>query len=1016
MSSASTRSLRFAWVLTLSGTGIWFLSGCQSTPLYPPKLSASERRDLVKAVQEIRAEQTGSKQSLPTPGQRTVRIFTQPIQLPETAAGWEDQKYSIYVWASHPALPGVGVRQLLESGLLQLDIVGAKLQPEEPENPAKAGAELEKQGFSAAAHALANDQVLELVVRAGEIESPIRIAAWFPAEYRMEQRSDASAKNATNWSDAVFVPIRSGDLTTKIEIIDQLEARASFGDEFPRHFYVGRVYLRNNNSSKKLIVYTTSMRAPVYLFRRTEPEIAETDDKAGTPPNSPRNSGAPGHPKIAPNDPPCPKQEPPASPADAGPPIPPPLELVTRLVEDLQSLATDTPPPRPISEETNARMAQIRGQLEVWVRQERHRLKSRIRTLAARIDGYSTLPSPANTKLAEDTTSQLQSAWRALFVGPDKPEAAHAAFIALAKRELGPVAPSFTTEADALLKLHLEKADLEHQLAYLQGRTSPDYAMAARLLGRAIQAGLLPVAGSASPFDDQQGISVGLVDNTSPIVADQHKATERALFSEKSCQQWRLDETGYIWRDSSRPLTFQAVLHSLILTQETARRTQVFKAFDLIGRVAGGLTGLGAVEEEFGREGYARVVAFYASVFTPELGALLLEDLKKHIRNLGEMSMDTVMVIPPRGVEDRYVFFPRGPFFNHPDEFDQHSPAYIVKILGDEVGVQAELVDMNTTVNGADAAAGLVSAFNTGSPSATATLARQSEIRAQLANTELSIALGKVEKALIRRQKTTDPEARSTAENDARRVVREFRLQHKVFGDTAFADLFAQYGLQSDDAPPELSSTAPLRLIAGTVSTPRPLLVKDDRTPLADLSIRGSVSGENVIWRADDTITAGNRSYQVDATALPGTTPEELRNTRITVKDHLGNETTADQSITLVPAAPDFEPKPVIRGENQSELKIPKKPPTDLTITLPLHDSASDGWTVELGEELGLDVRPDTVPLHQSAAGEVSATVSIDASSLKGSDGKTVDAAKLTVRILRNGKLITTSELTIKPQ
>lgn len=982
-----------------------------------------------------------AKGNQPTPSgtDRAVRVFAQPIQLPETDANWEQQEYSIYIWASHPAYPGLGIRRLVELGLLQLDIIGAPFKPREAGagDTQKTTAALNAQSFPGVSDAaVANGQVMELVVRAGDIREPIRIAAWFPSEYRMalasaRASSDLPGENKhdstvtagpANWSDQAFVPIRSGDLTTKIEIVDQIEARAAFGDEFPRHFYIGRIYLRNTNSTKKLIVYTTSMRAPVYLYRRTDPDLVTTPETrhstAGPGKGADKDGKNPGTHSVCDADSPCKK------PYDAPRPGPvfqsPPSLITASLLSDIQSFGNKSQPD--LNKEPDPLLKTVRTNLHAWLNREKLNLDSQLAKAEADLKTFPADAPLGESKPSPDIKKKIQAAWSALRDEKAVPEAAYQNF-AQAVNALGTAAAKKPLDdARKLKELQAARLDLKAQANFLSGDTTPPVGddLSARLLARALASGLIPQDGATSPFSDAAGLSVGLVDQTAPIAADQRVATQRVLFSQNPREQLCLDHLGYIWRDSSRPLTFQAVLNSLILTQDQATRTKVVKVFDIVGRVAGGLIALGPVEEEFGREGYARVVAFYASVITPELGSLLLEDLKAHVRNLGEMSMDTIMVIPPRSVEDRYVFFPRGPVFNHPDEFDQHSPAYIVKVLGDDLAVQAELVDANFEVNGPALDSGALTArFNTGTAPAAALLARQAQVRAQAANSELSLTLGKIEKTLIKRAAIAESNqvARTAVENEARRLAREFRRDHSTLGDSAFAELFAQYGLLGDDSPPELDALPGLRLIAGAVGASRPLPVKDDRTPLSELVVKAEVAGANTTWSSEADADGKARSYRVDSAGatLTGTPPvTEERNVRITIKDSSGNAITVEQIITLETLVSEFS---LDEGKLEGDtLALPKSSRPTLAINVPLLDTAAEGWTVELTGTNQLDIRPARLPLNLSASGRLNANVSLDVSALKDPSGAAATTAKLTLLFRQGEREIWTQTLTVNAQ
>ena len=160
--------------------------------------------------------------------------------------------------------------------------------------------------------------------------------------------------------------------------------------------------------------------------------------------------------------------------------------------------------------------------------------------------------------------------------------------------------------------------------------------------------------------------------------------------------QAEFDSQGFIWEDYYRPMTFQSVLTSLMSVTDSSWQRQVVKYLTAAGEVAGGLVGITSIAGKFGNKTYSDAVAFGVGVIVPEVGKILLDDLSQHINNLQSASLDTIKEVPPNGVVDGYIFFPKGPIYGYGiDEFSITEPSFIVNIDNTDVQVEAALVEQS---------------------------------------------------------------------------------------------------------------------------------------------------------------------------------------------------------------------------------------------------------------------------------------------------------------------------------
>jgi hypothetical protein len=201
----------------------------------------------------------------------------------------------------------------------------------------------------------------------------------------------------------------------------------------------------------------------------------------------------------------------------------------------------------------------------------------------------------------------------------------------------------------------------------------------------ALEAKLMSIKDSLRRATSPQRFSVPIMVNPNQRVAS---------FSKDTDEQAKFSEHGYIWQDYYRPMTYQSVLNSLLETHQNSTKQKVFRWLESAGVVAGSLVGITSFSSGLGSRAYSDAVAISTAVFLPEARKLLLEDVQKYVKNLGSLSMDTIVEVPPNGVVDKYIFFPRGPIFGYGiDEFNITAPSFIVQVDNSDVQVDGILVD-----------------------------------------------------------------------------------------------------------------------------------------------------------------------------------------------------------------------------------------------------------------------------------------------------------------------------------
>jgi hypothetical protein len=876
--------------------------------------------------------------------QKCVFVDGQDIQMPLTSGKFDPQEnrtYSFDIWAyDTEAPPKTTLEELRRDGTFSLEVVGVKASINMPDYLPAAGPPQQllkgvTNGLSADDIAAMNSRNRLVVrIRSQDITGPFTIIAWFPSKYRKWQAQqsrpplnslstrnefDQNSENTKNpFGEKRTIKVYNGDLRTRIDIVDQREAEASFGKVFAEHFYVGRVYLRNRHPDKRMVVYSTSMRANILLYRPPVPEFHET--------NLPQTSRTP---------PPSPSwltqfaQEPLTK------------DQTNALRIDVTNRRATERRIRELEQAVDAAFFYFGAQKFP----ETGRYSERIAATAATfVEKYVTKPPVGNGKdatnaenkqdykfrLSQAATevalvwSRLGQQIKALTEAADTSDAEAASQVVdeLSSVPTGSdddkvlrlsVAPhlfqligreykaeingnDYRFNSSAVLPDSLGKYDVELNGHYsaatnaivTSGLSSAEQArlqsLAQQIYARRLHAGQRRMLSRALRFsapqtlDDPDMVSVSVRQEYDSIISRIRREAmgdsgnpspnpfarvkdivvntdPRALaFSESSDRQIELSKVGYLWRETYRPMTFQAVLNSLMFTHENSYSTRTFKLLQSAATIAGGMVGLGTVVNEFSSQGYLQGVNLFSTIFVPEIGKLILEDLNKHIRNLGEMGMDTVVIVPPNDIVDHYIFFPKGPIYNFVDEFNVKDPAYIKSVDNDDVGVEATLIDQGVNVQGGglDSAALSSRALNEGQLDANAELLKQTEMQDRLRRLTLTVIASKIETLLsgttpagtngVKSQK------RIQAEKQVCSLAKTYQAQFGTDSTGILTSLLSQYGVDCDNSPPTvLISAIPSVDLIGGITSGQFVLPVSDIMGIWNLKITNSSSNPDFI-------------------------------------------------------------------------------------------------------------------------------------------------------------------------
>lgn len=139
-----------------------------------------------------------------------------------------------------------------------------------------------------------------------------------------------------------------------------------------------------------------------------------------------------------------------------------------------------------------------------------------------------------------------------------------------------------------------------------------------------------------------------------------------------------------------RPMSFSDILAIFEYQQKGNPRQRTIDYLKSVGQLA-----TAAAIFVSGAD-YAKGVAIFTGVFTPELEKHLLWDISLHLKNLQSRSLKEIEEIPPYGQLHRVVFFPRGPIYN----IIPQMPLYISEIKPENGIVNGTIIKKEGTVEG----------------------------------------------------------------------------------------------------------------------------------------------------------------------------------------------------------------------------------------------------------------------------------------------------------------------------
>ena len=870
-------------LLPLAGL-LLVLTGCRhsadvpGSKLLPPPISENAFATHEKMVAQLKGRLSTS----------FVYVDGDDIQLPAEAgpsAPQLERTYSFYVWAYHSRLSPARTSLMEMLGKeFRLEVVGAKAKFILPNNrPADDNQRLNalfpnanKDWF------LQGRDVIEVQISSRDIQRSFSIVAWFPEDWqRWEEENRArdvtnlKKRSETNHNrdlDSALgleknpyglrkdVKVYHGSLRTSIQMISPEEISASFGRHFSEYFSVGRVFFRNQDRQKRLAVYTTSMKANVLMYRKrvegkkqrelSSNEIADIQWQYtnSAPVTIPRELAAYCITKALSADLPATAQRQSKAGSLVDSVWPMWADANTKVAAATQ--AKFSTPCQNLISYVFELVDQESNRLGKEAQAERGGANDSVRAALQALSAARAAAKPTGTNQdqfirVEHTLSGIQNdvggqgyePWSEYTAAYEKARALRTETIAQLpvldgklRTELGESLQQLEQHLWSLARVQW----LRPALVSPAGSLSPnppappsDWPQNLLDLQARIRLAAMGLAESSTPMDKELEVLV--------------RPDSRALaFSRNAKLQRKLAEEGMLWRDVYRPMTFQAVLNSLIFIHEQSWESHTVKFMESAARVAGGIAAMGTVFNELTSQGYTEAVNVFSTILVPEVRAWLTEDLNKHIRNLGEMGMDSIIEIPPNGAVDRYVFFPRGPIYNHVDEFNISDPGYIVEIDAADLSAEALLIDDGMTVrSGQLTSEALVGrALNEGRENEATQVLKQAELQDKLRRFDL-VSLSTRLEELLGGASAQDKDCKDWREKtgQAQRLVAEFEQRNGPDKTGLVASLLRKYHVDFLDAPPFFAPLPSLKLPAGLASTLLALPITDDRTPLANLSV-----------------------------------------------------------------------------------------------------------------------------------------------------------------------------------
>jgi|GEM_PF-4618043 len=545
------------------------------------------------------------------------------------------------------------------------------------------------------------------------------------------------------WGAIHDVDVLNGDLFTRVDMLSKDEVRDAFGNSFEEAFFVGRVYLRNPSTDKKLVVNTTSIRADCLFYRFPNARAARTRyAMEGIPRLTLLRAQAylDGLSRATEND---------YDDQDLA------AIIEWAIAQSGYSARSDLPEPGKTSRSDRIDPVDQERQDIIW------ELSRKIRD---DIDGlFYTNDIPPQSTFAELLNDYFRDT---RYASP-------------------PDVNLLFTPADVILRFRavIQEAQLLKDSWYsgtfISESQKQDY------------------FGNDTPFGRLEGGRIGPTDK--PIG-----------YSDNIIGELTLLETGVLFRDYYRPLTFNSVLISLIRKTETSLTARVMDTLESFGVVAGALVGVGALTSVFTDDIFVNSVAISTGVVLPEARKLLLDDLNQFITNMGTLGLDTVVEIEPQSVVDGYVFFPRGPIFGFGvTDFDLASPSFIVNIDNANVAVDALLVDKGVEITGGQKTQALAAASGRLEAKEREYDKRLQESAAKFRTFRLATLDEEVDRAL----ETDGTEAPGPDEIEAaRRVIRSYTA---TFGEQDPSGTLARIQSRIDKLDRDVKAASPARLEVG---------------------------------------------------------------------------------------------------------------------------------------------------------------------------------------------------------
>lgn len=1011
-----------------------------------------------------------------------VFIDGEDIQLPLTAgpsAPQENRVYSFYVWAYDAELSRKPLMEMLGKEF-SLEVVGAKARFVLPNYLPPDQATRYKRLFPATDDwFLQSRDVIEVQVDSKDLQRSFSIVAWFPQKWAQHEAArsradrpgretgqtgranggddtDAGTTNApppnappkNPFGFRKDVRVFNGDLRTTIQIISPEEVSASLGRHFHKYFYVGRVYFRNRHPDKRLVVYTTSMKANVLMYRK---RLEGKKQRALSPGELAqiRSWQTNSVPRVIPE-------------ALAGTCVAAALStdlpdlslrqaassnLLESIWRDTNRIAQATQEARDSSsQELRVRCMDLINHVFELVEEESTALTrdqqeqrraagqalTEAETVLGRVLGREpSMATGSNYLFFKTNFAVLKEASR----GPGLEAASRANTLeellkraetwgeieTLERRELRRAIATARAALDGVARLSWLQWQLTKPLAGWeskgQSRSSPRTPeWEQELVNRRARIRLSAVAipGQSTPLDKELDIAV--------------TPENRALaFSRDADLQLKLSEEGMLWRDLYRPMSFQAVLNALIFVHERSWESRTVKFLESAARVAGGISAMGTIFNELTTQGYVEAVNIFSTLLLPEVKSLLLEDLNKHIRNLGELSMDTVMVIPPNEAVDRYVFFPRGPIFNFVDEFNISDPGYIVRIDSSDVSAEAMVIDQDTPIQtGELTGQALVGrALNEGKASETAEVLKQAALQDKVRRFDLMSLATSLDSLLggesVAGEDGVKTDERRKKEAEALRMVRDFEARNGQDKTGLISNLLRKYSVDYYDAPPTLGALDPVRLPAGFTSHPIALPICDDRTALHHLLVNVVTNSEPTLVPTDGITWDYPRRGEDRPIRLTVATRKELRaneSTRVVLRlqaeDEAGGKTQRDLEVIVQPRTESILLDNL--APTNGSFTIANPGIHTLRLAVPLRDASPDNVTltgVPVGAVMLIDGRTNApVRIQMDGRGAtLTGEWRIDASQLNRTN-RTADEIKVTLSVMNDPVMET--NLTLK--